>query len=99
MAASSPFSATGYLMNHTERELEEPVLSLEEARAVLSPHLQVEREGMACVPTSGLNEVLCYEFECSGENGDKVLVYVNASTGMEENIFILLMSDGGTLVM
>ena len=93
------FSATGYLMNHTERAFEEPALSLEEARAVLSPNLQVEREGMACVPTSGLNEVLCYEFECSGENGDRVLVYVNASTGMEENIFILLMSDGGTLVM
>lgn len=93
------YDAAGYLMNHTERSFEEPLLSPEQASARLSPRLSPEKEGLACVPTRGLNEVLCYEFECTGHNGDRVLVYLNAETGLEENIFILLMSDNGTLVM
>ena len=32
-------------------------------------------------------------------NGDRVLVYINAQTALEEQILILLQSDNGTLVM
>ena len=40
------------------------------------PRLTVEAESLCYVPSSGLNETLCYEFTCSAENGDRVLVYI-----------------------
>ena len=93
------FSATGYLMNHHTRSVDYSPISSEEARASVSPRLTVEAESLCYVPSSGLNETLCYEFTCSAENGDRVLVYINAQTALEEQIMILLQSDNGTLVM
>ena len=93
------YNATGYLMNHTKRDLPGDILSVEKARQSVSPKLTIEKEGLAMTPTAGLNEVLCYEFQCVSESGDKVMVYINAQTGLEEQIFILLMTDGGVLVM
>ena len=91
------YDSTGYLMNHHNRPPQEPVLTMEEAQTSVSPYLQVER-GIPCViPTSGLNEVLCYEFLCHSEDGEEVLVYIDAATGMEEQILILLKSDEGVL--
>ena len=93
------FSATGYLMNHHTRSVDYSPISSEEARASVSPRLTVEAESLCYVPSSGLTETLCYEFTCSAENGDRVLVYINAQTALEEQILILLQSDNGTLVM
>lgn len=93
------FSATGYLMNHHIRSVDYSPISSQEARASVSPRLTVEAESLCYVPSSGLNETLCYEFTCSAENGDRVLVYINAQTALEEQILILLQSDNGTLVM
>ena len=92
------FNATGYLMNHTKRDLPENRISVEEARQSVSPKLTIEKEGIAMIPTAGLNEV-CYEFQCSSQSGDRVMVYINVETGLEEQILILLMTDGGILVM
>ena len=93
------YNATGYLMNHTQRDAPSKVISKQTAEKSLSKYLKANNCNMAVVPTGGLNETLCYEFECTGENEDKVLVYINATTGLEEQIFILLSSDNGTLVM
>ena len=90
--------ARGYLMNHTERKPQAPAFSLEQAQKQVSPLLKVEKGGLALIPTPGLNEVLTYEFHCTGENGDRVLVYINASTGYEEQILIIVESDEGILV-
>lgn len=92
------YNATGYIMNHHDRAKLEPKLSQDEAQKSVSPALTVESAGLALIPTPGLNEVLCYEFQCKGENDDRVLVYINASTGMEEQIFIMMQSDAGILV-
>lgn len=93
------FNASGYLMNHYERELPEPKLSQEQAQKSVSPLLTVESAQKALVPTGGTKEALCYEFTCKGQKDDRVLVYINAQTGLEEQILILLQSDGGTLVI
>lgn len=93
------FNATGYLMNHHARSVDYSPISADEARASVSPRLTVEAESLCYIPSSGLNETLCYEFTCSAENGDRVLVYINAQTALEEQIFILLQADNGTLVM
>ena len=93
------FNATGYLMNHHDRAVDFSPISADEARAAVSPRLTVEAESLCYIPSSGLNETLCYEFTCSAENGDRVLVYINAQTALEEQIFILLQADNGTLVL
>ncbi len=93
------FNSSGYIMNHTQRVLPERAIGIEQARDNVSKRLKILNESMAYIPTAGLSEELCYEFSCISDSGDEVLVYINASSGMEEKILILLKSDGGTLVM
>lgn len=92
------YDALGFLMSHHKRDLPEPTLTLAEAREKLNPRLKVLAERMAVVPTSGMHEVLTYEFKAEGE-GDTFLVYINAQTGEEEHIFKLLKTPTGTLVL
>ena len=91
------FQAEGYLMNHTGRKLSAS-LSAADAQKKVSPNLTVQKSRLAVIPTPGLNEVLCWEFQCQGKNGDRVLVYMNAKTGYEEEILILQSTDNGILV-
>lgn len=91
------FQAEGYLMNHTARKLSAS-LSAADAQKKVSPNLTVQKSRLAVIPTPGLNEVLCWEFQCQGKNGDRVLVYMNAKTGYEEEILILQSTDNGILV-
>lgn len=93
------YNATGYIMNHMDRKITGSKLSLEEARESISKRLTIETSQVAMIPTGGSDEVLCYEFTCKGQKDDRVIVYINGDTGLEEQIFILLQSDGGTLVM
>ena len=47
----------------------------------------------------GEYEVLCHEFKCQNESGGHVLVYVNAQTGQQQKILLLLEDESGTLVI
>ena len=90
--------ALGYLNAHTERKLSESVISIEEARTKLSSRIIVENERMAVIPLDDKTEKYCYEFQ--GKVEDKqFLVYINAETGDEEEILILLETPGGTLTI
>ena len=91
------FEARGFLMNHKTRQLSAPVKTEEEARAALSPVLQVESSALAVIPTDGGGEKYCYEFRCRGLNEEEVLVYINTETLAEEEILILLKLDGGVM--
>ncbi len=90
--------AAGFIANHTERAFETPTVELEAASLAVSNRLKIRRTDLALIPTSGAGETRCYEFLCEAEDGGEVLVYINAVTGEEEEILILLKSDGGTLV-
>lgn len=90
------FQTTGYIMNHTERKLTAK-LTAAEAQKSVSPNLKVGQHRLALIPTPGLSEVLTYEFQCTGAQNERVLVYINASTGYEEDILILQQSDNGVL--
>lgn len=90
------FQSTGYLMNHSDRALSAS-LSSADAQENVSKNLTVQSRRLALIPTPGLNEVLCWEFQCTGKNNDRVLVYINANTGFEEDILILESSDKGVL--
>ncbi len=94
------FDAKGYIMNHTARDLPAAKLSLKEARAKLSPRLTPQGEGrLTVIPSEGLREIPCYEFQCTGDDEEQVLVYINIETGMEEQILILLKDETGVLAM
>ena len=86
-------------MNHTVRDIPAPILSLEEAQEKLNSNLTVEDASPAVIPTSWKGESFCYEFHCTGKDGQEVLVYINTQTGLEDQILILEKSDNGTFVM
>ncbi|MCC8195670.1 MAG: germination protein YpeB [Ruminococcus sp.] len=93
------YDARGFLMNHVERELGEPTLSETECQANLSPMLTVTGSGMAVIPSDSVEEKLCYEYRCQSTDGKTVLVYVNTETGEEEDILILLETEGSVLTV
>lgn len=92
------YEASGYLSNHTERAFETPLYTLEQAEEIISDTLTIKSTALALIPTSGKNEARCYEFTCTSADGQEILVYINTQTLAEEEIFILLKEDGGTLV-
>ena len=93
------FDARGYLVNHRERDFGEPKISEEEARDGVSEALEVKECRLAVIPTDSVEEKLCYELACRSDSGENVLVYVNAMTGEEEDILILLTVEGGVLTV
>ena len=93
------FESMGYLMNHTARELPAPAVSESEARQALSPALTVLAHQLALIPTGGEYEVLCHEFKCQGGDGQSVIEYLDAQTGQEERILLLLEEENGTLAL
>lgn len=91
--------ARGYLMNHTDRGRLLPAISEAKARESLSPLLRVKKTDLCVIPSDGLREVLCWEFLCESEETDDILVYINAATGMEEQLLLLLIGENGTLTV
>lgn len=90
------FDANQYLMSHTKRDIKKPKLTEEEARNKVSPKVKVERVKLAIIPLPGNKEQLCYEFKGKYNQAD-YFVYINAETGIEENILRIIKDEGGTL--
>lgn len=92
------FEARGFIMNHTERTIPSPSINESDAAKALSPGLEIESSRLAVIPTAGENEKLCYEFLCTTEDSH-MLIYINAETGKEEQILILIEDENGTLTI
>ena len=91
------YEANGYVYNHKERDIT-ATKTIDEARDVLYKDLEIENERLCIIPTDSKDEVLVYEFEGVIDD-NRFLVYVNANTLVEEKIYILLETEGGTLAM
>ena len=90
--------ARNYLYSHVERELEEPKISMEEAESMLNVNLKVADRKLALIPLNPVKESLCYEFKGTfGE--EEYIVYINVSSGEEEQIFKIINSEEGQLVI
>ena len=89
---------TGYLTNHTIRAFKTPEFTSENAAEKINSDLEIKEVAMTLIPTDSGGEIRCYEFLCKGENEQEILVYINVQTLEEEQIYILLKNDGGTLV-
>lgn len=87
---------TGYLNNHTERDIPTAKVTIEEAKANLNKNLEITSEGLAIIPTEWETEIFCYEFKGKINETD-FLVYINAETGREENILVIIDTPNGIL--
>ena len=93
------YDATGYLSAHTERTIPAAEISRVEAQEKLPEDLAVEAYQLALIPSPGGEERLCHEFVCSSEQGQRYIFYINAISGKEEKILILLEDESGTLTI
>ena len=89
------YDASKYLLSHIERKLAAPVLTEAEARAGANPHLEIERVRLALIPLDNLEEKLTYEIKGKIE-GDTYFVYINAQTGTQEKILLIVETPEGS---
>ena len=93
------FESQGYLMSHTvDRNLNPVNLTIEEAKDKVSSAVEIMSMNMAVIPKTGGKEVLCYEF-VTKLNDKKFIIYINATTGEEEQILMLMESKNGVLTV
>ncbi len=93
------FEAMGYIASHSERSLPTAAVSAEEAASEVPEALTVEHSRLALIPTSGGEERLCHEFVCVNGDEQRYIIYVNAESGKQEKILILLEDENGSLTL
>lgn len=89
---------TGYLNNHTQRDVSKVKISKEEAKKTLNKNLDIASQGLAIIPTEFQTEILCYEFKGKVEDKE-FIVYINAENGREEDVLIITNTPNGILTM
>lgn len=90
--------AKGYLTNHEDRDIAKFKVSEKDAEKAVSKYLTIKNTKKCIIPKDNGKEVACWEITVqSSETGEDALIYVNAATGAEEDIMLLLYSDNGTL--
>ena len=90
------FEATGYLNCHYTRTIDKDIISAEKAKEFINPNIQIENERLAIIPTEYDTEIYCWEIQ--GKVADsEFLVYINAKTGQEEDILVIIDTPNGTL--
>lgn len=87
---------SGYLNNHTERTIPVQEISLAQAKEKLNKNLEITSQGLAIIPTEWKTEIFCYEFK-GKVDGTDFLVYINAETGEEEDILVIIETPNGIL--
>lgn len=92
------FEAKSYLSAHVQRKIPKAKVTEQQARAVINPKMQVLSTGMAMIPTNYKTEIFTYEFK--GKMNDRdFLVYINAETGKEERVLMIIDTPNGVLTM
>lgn len=89
--------ALSYLSNHIYRPDLTPLLSAEEAGSLLGQLLTTDRSRLCVIPTDS-GEALAWEFDCSYGNS-RYLVYIDAKTGREHEIYRVIEDEYGQLVI
>lgn len=90
--------ARTYYQNHTQRDIGKASISERQARDNVADDMQVQTTRLCIVPIGNSLEVLCYEF--SGTIGESTYyVYIDASTGRQVQMFKVISSTEGELLM
>ena len=91
------FDAQSYYTSHKERDIPMPTLKQLDAQKLIKEGFEFRSAHLALVPKDG-QEILCWEFEGSYDR-DQFIIYINAETGAEENIFKVIDTGDGSLVV
>jgi germination protein YpeB len=86
----------GYLYSHSLRSIPKPKVTEQQALSKINKKMQVLSSGLSIIPTDYKTELFTYEFKGKLGNND-FLVYINAETGREENILMIVDTDRGIL--
>ncbi len=90
--------AKSYFTNHTERLIGKPTLTEKQAEAKLNADIEVDSARLALVPIGTNSEKLCYEFSGTFD-GATYYIYIDATTGRQVEMFKVVKSTEGTLLM
>jgi germination protein YpeB len=88
----------GYIYSHTKRNIPTNVISLADARKKVNPKLNILSQGRAIIPTEFKSEIYCYEFKGKLDDQD-FLIYINAKTGKEQDVLLIIDTPDGVLTM
>ena len=84
---------------HTQRELPQLAVDAQAGLTAVPADLTLLGTETVLIPSAGKYELLCHEYECQDASGQRVLIYVNAVTGQQEKILLLLSDESGTLTI
>lgn len=82
------YDATEHVRTHGAYPKAAPAVSESTARAALPSTLTVLGAQLCYAPADDGSAVLCYGFDCTGSDGEKLLVLVDAQTGRQFDIFL-----------
>lgn len=90
--------ATSYYTNHKERQIDSPKIDVKQAKNKVLDGIDIVTTRLALVPVGTKLEKLCYEF--SGEmDGETYYVYIDAVSGRQVEMFKVIESTEGTLLI
>jgi spore germination protein len=78
-------SSRDYYNFHSDRELNEPKISMEEARDKVNPNVEIQEHHLSVIENDVNEQVLCYEFLTTMEN-TTYRIFINATDGHEEKV-------------
>ncbi|MFC7681994.1 germination protein YpeB [Paenibacillus sp. GCM10028914] len=87
------FQANEFIYEHKDnRDIPSAKLSLQEARKVLNKDFQETYNRKALIKNDRAEDTLCYEIG-GNINGAQYRIYINADTGLEENVEVIRDTD------
>ena len=92
------WEALTYAYNKKDRTTLRPTITASQARKNVSNRLVIEEGRKTLIPLEYNRELLCYEFRCT-YNNYTYYVYINADTGIEENVLRVVSTLDGDLLM
>ena len=89
--------AKSYYLNHVNRDIEKATISEAQAKENVSNKIEIETSRLAVIPKNDA-EILAYEF--TGKYNDETYyVYISAKTGKEIDIFKVVKTTEGNLIV
>lgn len=79
----------GYLMNHRERNFPGEILTAEQAQEKLSEELNLQKHALAVISHEDGSESYCHGFYCETGAGESWLIFLDAQTGAEKEIYMI----------
>lgn len=87
-----------FLINHADKELEPIVLTAEQSKSLVSKKIVISGTRLAVIPKGKSGYVLCYE-NYGSYKGYDYMVYINVTTGEEEDVLRVIDSEQGSMLM